>query len=174
MKKTYQSRNSGSALVFAVFAVIILSVMGGGLLSLGFGSRVFALRDAQQIQARSAADAGLTKALFEVNKILQTNSWNNPSMPRATDEILPNCAATYSYKIVANSLKTKNAEHYVTSIGKSGQIVKTVYVTIALKGLFDSSIAVKDRMSLMPGTLITGYNSQDSEDTDHFFLSPGM
>jgi len=37
---------------------------------------------------------------------------------------------------------------------------------MGFKGLFDSAILVKDRISLMPNTLVAGYNSQDATDTD--------
>jgi len=37
---------------------------------------------------------------------------------------------------------------------------------MGLKSLFDSAILVKDRISLMPNTLVAGYNSQDATDTD--------
>jgi hypothetical protein len=37
---------------------------------------------------------------------------------------------------------------------------------MGLKGLFDSAILVQDRISLMPNTLVAGYNSQDAADTD--------
>ena len=163
MKKTYQSRNSGSALVFAVFAVILLSVMGGTLLSLGFGSRSFAIRNAEQVQARSAADAGLTKALFEMDKKLQANDWANPSIPQAEDEVLPNCDATFSYKIVSNSINS-NKNHTITSKGYSGEIVKEVSADIGLQGLFDYAIYGDTYVELKSQSVVDWYNYDDDDD----------
>jgi hypothetical protein len=165
MKKTYQSRNSGSALVLALFAVILLSVMGGALLSLGFGSRGFAIRNAEQIQARSAADAGLTKALFEMSKKLQANDWDNSTIPQVTDEALLNCAATFGYNVVPNTPGDANSLT-ITSKGYSGEIVKEVSADIGLQGLFEYAILTKETLTLKSFTVISGYNSLDASDTD--------
>ncbi len=76
MKKRLRFMNRGSAIPLAAIAIIILLAMGVGLLSLGVGSRVYALRNASSITARCAADAGLTIALFEMNEKLQDQPWN--------------------------------------------------------------------------------------------------
>jgi hypothetical protein len=149
-----------------VFAVVVLAVLGTSLLRLGLGSRVTAIRNADEISARCAADAGLTKAVFAMNRTLQAKSWTSASLPRETNQILPNCDATFSYKIVANSLNPKKGQHSLTSEGRSGQARKTINATVGLKSLFDSAILVKDRISLMPNTLVDGYNSLDPNDTD--------
>ncbi|MCK4294260.1 MAG: hypothetical protein KAY65_13760, partial [Planctomycetes bacterium] len=103
-------------------------------------------------------------ALFDINqkaKMLDDDS----SFSRATDVSLANCDATYSYKIVANSLNSKR-EFTITSIGKAGRAEETVYAEVILKGLFENAILVRSRLSLMPNTLVAGYNSGDPTDTD--------
>ena len=59
MNKMLQSKKRGSAIPLAVVAVVILLAMGTGLLSLGLNIRIFSIRTASDITARSAADAGL-------------------------------------------------------------------------------------------------------------------
>ncbi len=165
MKKTYQSRNSGSVLVLVLFVVIILSLMGGALLSLGLNQRVFAIRNAEQVQARSAADAGLTKALFEMSKKLQANDWDNSTIPQVTDEVLANCAATFGYKVqvTANSVSS-DKRFTITSTGKSGEIEKNVSMDIGLQGLFDFAIFGDTYVELKSQSVVDWYNYDDDDD----------
>ena len=90
MKKNnfLKTEKKASAIILVVLTVVILSLLGTGLLRLGLSSRVFAVRNANQIQARSAADAGLTKALFLMNKKLKANTFSDAVLPYATDESL--------------------------------------------------------------------------------------
>ncbi len=83
MKKLLQSKKRGSAIPLAVVAVVILLAMGMGLLRLGLNSRIFSIRTTSDIAARSAADAGLTKALFEMNEKLQVKPWDDSTLPQA-------------------------------------------------------------------------------------------
>ncbi len=83
MKKLIQSKKRGSAITLAVVVVLILLAMGTGLLRLGLNSRIFSIRTASDIAARSAADAGLTKALFEMNEKLKVDTWDSSSLPQA-------------------------------------------------------------------------------------------
>jgi len=73
MNKLLLSKRRGFAIPLAVIAVVILLAMGMGLLSLGLNSRIYSLRNTQQVQARCAADAGLVKAVYELNKKLKTS-----------------------------------------------------------------------------------------------------
>lgn len=174
------SRRHGSAIAMAMIAVMILLAMGVGLLSLGVNGRIFSTRHGSKIKARCAADSGLAKALIDLNGELRTNPANvdaaigqaqlpgNVSLPSATDETLLYCDATFSYRVITTSawaaLETQGLT--VESIGKCGNSTVKVYAFAGLKGLFDSAILVQDRISLMPKTLVTAYNSEDPTDTD--------
>ena len=88
--KKMWSKRTGSAIVLAMFAVLILFITGTGLFRLGLNSRVYAVRTAEGIKARCAADAGLAKALFRMNEKLQVNPWNIRvvcTVSRATPEL---------------------------------------------------------------------------------------
>jgi len=168
LKKVLQSKECGSAVVLVALVVVLLSLMGLGLLQIGLSSRLLATQATNKIKACSAADAGLTKALFEINKKLKAKALSDQSLPQVTDETLPGCDATFSYKITAASIKAALGVNSLTieSVGKYGYATRKVHALIGLKGLFDSAILVKDRMSLMPNTLVTGYNSADPTDKD--------
>ena len=75
MKKHLDPKNRGFALPLAVLAMVLLLIIGGGLLTLGVNSRIVSTRNAQQIKARSAADSGLAKALWDMTQKLKVKSW---------------------------------------------------------------------------------------------------
>lgn len=161
----FQSGPRGSAIILVVLAVVLMAAMGAGMLTLGLKGRVLATRSAQQIQARCAADAGLTKAVFQMNQKLQAKAWSDPGLPGATDEKLPNSDATFSYKIVSKSIMS-NREFDVACVGKSGEAFKTITASLRLKGLFDEAIVTQNYLTLKSDTQISGYNSKDPNDTD--------
>jgi hypothetical protein len=162
MNKRLKSQETGAALCLMVVAVILLTLTGMALLNLGLQTRISAIRTAQGIQARWSADAGLIKAVVEMNKKLSAKTWSDTSMPAVTNEVLFQSEQSFSYQVD----KDGGGNYTVTSTGIVGSAIKRVYATMRLKGLFDSAILVKDRISLMPNTLVAGYNSQDATDTD--------
>lgn len=162
MNKRLKSQESGSALTLMLFAVVLLTLMGMALLNLGLQARLSAIRTVQGIQARWSADAGLIKAVVEMNNKLIAKTWSDISMPAVTKEVLFQSDQSFSYQVD----KDGSGNYTVTSTGMAGPATKRVYATMGLKGLFDSAILVKDRISLMPNTLVAGYNSEDPTDTD--------
>ncbi len=121
-KRQIQSAKSGSALVIVMLAAIMFSIMGAALLRLGLSSRIFAVRTASQIKARCAADAGIVKALYEMNEKFEITPWSENPLPQATDEILPESGDTFSYTVTVDADGTYNIE----SIGNSDQAEKNV------------------------------------------------
>ena len=87
------------ALTLILFAVILLALMGMALLNLGFQSRISAIRTAQGIQARWSADAGLVKAVVEMNNRLTAKTWSDTSMPSAAKEVLLQSDQSFSYQV---------------------------------------------------------------------------
>jgi Tfp pilus assembly protein PilX len=69
-KKKMSSRKSGSVLVLVLLVVLISFIIGSGLLALGTQSRVASINQVQNMMARSAADAGLERAIQEINSAL--------------------------------------------------------------------------------------------------------
>src|SRR4030042_2035274 len=96
-KKLLQSKQSGSALPLALLAIVLLLVMGSTLLSMGLTSRIFSVRTTSDIKARCAADAGLTKALYEMNEKLKVKPWNDSSLPQVLNATPDDRDATYIY-----------------------------------------------------------------------------
>jgi hypothetical protein len=146
-----------------MFAVVILLTMGTGLLALGLNSRIFSIRAASAIKARTAADAGLTRALFEMNEQLRLKKLNKNDLPHAAETDLLNCDATFSYKVIPD---ISGSGYIVGSIGESGKARKMVYATIGLQGPFDNAILTKQTLILKSDTVVDGYNSMDPLDDD--------
>jgi hypothetical protein len=162
MNRRLKSQQKGAVLSLIAVVVVILTLMGLALLNLGFQARISAIRTAQGIQARWAADAGLTKAVVEMNNKLTAKTWSDASMPSATNEVMFESDQSFNYQVS----KDCDGNYTVASTGITGPARKRVYAIMKLKGLFDSAICVKNRISLMPNTLLAGYNSADATDTD--------
>jgi hypothetical protein len=154
MKNRLQSKKAGSMLAIVMFFVVLSVVMGVAVLALGTQKRLFAIRTAAEISARCAADAGLTKALYDMNQKLKTKPWNDSVLPSATNAALPACEALYSYTI------TKSGSDYtITSTGTCGQAQKQVTCTFAIHGPFDYPIFANSALGLYNGSTVDQYNT---------------
>ena len=158
-KKWTQLKRGGFALALVLCAVILMLIVGVGVLSISMQSRSTAARSSSDISARSAADAGVTQALYTMNKMLEAKTWNAGSLPQASYVPLPNTDATYSYQVTKITAADSNDDFYtLNSIGKSGRRQKTVSCTMELKGIFEYAIYVAEDMVLRNGTTISAYN----------------
>jgi hypothetical protein len=162
MKKLLKLKRRGTAIPLAVVAIILLLAMGVGLLNLGFNGRIYSLRTASDIAARCAADAGLTMALFEMNRKLQVKPYNEGTLPQAIDVMLPYSDEVCSYQVTGDL----TSGYVITSFGQSGQAQRAVQATIGLQSAFNHAILTKQTLALKSGTIVDGYNSSDPFDTD--------
>jgi hypothetical protein len=166
--KRLKGNRFASALVLVVFAIVIMVLMGLGLLTIGLDSHVYAIRNSRVIAARSAADAGLAKAIYEMNKkrVASAFVWDDSTLPSATDESLPNADATYSYQITKLPAAFPNYAYTIESTGRAAFAQRTVYATTRLRSLAEYAIFVKQDLILKAGTTVSGFNSADPSQTD--------
>ncbi len=157
--KTLQLKKPGFAIPLAMLAVIILSVIGVGLLSLGMHGRLFSVQTTSEIAARCAADAALTKAVFEMNEKLKVTPWDDSSLPQATDEMLPNSDAILSYTVTGDIVNGFTVE----CIGKSGRAERKINATLQLQGPFETAIFADATIDLKNGTVVDWYNFGENE-----------
>ena len=164
--KTDSSRihrgSGGFALATMLCTVVILLIIGMGILSVGLQSRGFAVRSSSDIAARCAADAGVTKALFEMNEKLKVIPWDGSNLPEVSGEALPNSDAIYSYAVAGDLTNGYNLK----SKGAYGLRGKTIGCSLSLVGPFERAILAQENVILKAGMLIDGYNSGDPLDTD--------
>jgi len=159
IKKWTQTKRGGFAIAIALCAVILVLIIGVGVLSISTQRRMMGVRGCSEISARCAADAGLTEALFSMNKTLEAKTWNDNSLPFVTDEALPNSDATFSYSVTKTTAADSNDDVYtIESFGKSGLAQRKVSSTLELKSLFEYALFVEQDITLKMGTTITAYN----------------
>ncbi|MBA7644842.1 hypothetical protein ES703_52589 [subsurface metagenome] len=157
--KPLQLKKPAFAIPLALLAVVILSVIGVGLLSLGMHGRLFSVRTTSEVAARCAADAGLTKAVFEMNEKLKVTPWDGSTLPQATDEMLPNSDAILSYTVTGDIINGYTVE----CTGKSGRAERKINATLQLQGPFESAIFVDATIDLKSGTVVDWFNFGENE-----------
>jgi hypothetical protein len=160
MNKLLQSKKSGFVMVLMLLVVVILFVIGLGLLGLGRQSRMLAVRNVSELAARCSADAGLTKAVFEMNEKLELKPWDDIALPSAINETLPNCNEVFSYTVAGDS-----SSYTIESIGKSGQAERTVSCVLRLQGPFEAAIFADSSICLKNSARVDGYNYGDDGET---------
>ena len=161
-KKKVHSKRRGSAFALVLVVVVILLVIGAGLLGLSLHGRKLAIRTASDIAARCAADAAMTKVVFEMNEKLKVKPWDDSTLPQVTNASLANCDATFNYTVTGNI----NSGYSIECIGNSGLAERKVNSYLQLQGPFEHPLFVRETMVLKGGTLVDGYNSLDPTDTD--------
>jgi len=137
-KKQPGKNKRGFVLPLVVTMLVLLSVVGLGLLRLGLSARVQAARNTAEMSARAAADAGFTKAIYEMNKNLNIKPWNFSNVAVTADRMLSSANADYTYTIEEIE---SDSEYRITSTGRSGRAERTVSATVGLQGLFDYAIS---------------------------------
>jgi hypothetical protein len=152
MKVQKSKRNGnrrGSVLAFVLIIGICLSILGWGMLQMGFGSRVNSAISVSGITAREAADAGIAKALYSMNVAFPNTDWEPTG-----SAVLPNSNASYEYTI------SSHGENYlITSRGISDRGQKVVYAITGIRNLFDYALIVNEKLVLKAGTTVDWYAS---------------
>jgi hypothetical protein len=156
INKLLKSKRTGSAIALALLAVIILVLMGTGLLSLGLHGRMIATRTASEISARCAADAGLAKAVYEMNEKLKVSPWDDNTLPQATNATLTNSDALFNYTITS----TPDYIYHVNVTGRAGRETKNISCTFVLVGLFRNAVHAQNNIVLENGYLVDAYSSE--------------
>lgn len=135
-KRTRRNRR-GFVLPLTVAMIVLLTITGLGLQRLGSGARTQAAFVTTQITATAAADAGFTKAIYEMNKNLNVKPWDFSNVTDAVDMALTSANADYSYTIEEI---VEDTEYRITSTGRSAGATKTVSATIRPQSIFDHPV----------------------------------
>ena len=160
-KKTWMlTRESGSVLVLVLLVVLISFIIGTGLLALGTQSRVMSINQVQDMMARSAADAGLERAVQEINNAVVAKTWSAGVTPYVSNAALPYSDSVYSVKTDYDATDG----YTIVSIGADRNRTRTVNATLRLKGLFENAIQCRDNIILKAGTVIDTIDSNISMD----------
>ncbi len=158
-KALLQKKKTAFALSIVLIAFVLSIVIGIGLLNIGWQNHLQAVRAASDIAAKCAADSGLTKALFDMNKKLEVKPWSEGVLPNGTDESLAGSDATFSYSVTGSA----GSGYVVESAGTYGRAVRTVRSVLRLAGLFDKAVFTAGNIELKNGTVVDSYNN-DADD----------
>ncbi len=156
MNTTHRSvkfQRPGAVLPLVVISLVILVTMGAGFMQLDLQSKLTAIRGADEIGARTAADAGLIKALYLMNQKLAVKPFNDTILPQAADEALPNADGTFSYTVSGD----KANGYKIQAVGDAVRSRRQVNASLQLKGLFDFAVFTKEKMVLRNGTTVDWY-----------------
>lgn len=171
-----RKNKKGLVLSLVAVMVVVLLFTGLGLLKLGSGARIKAAVATTEISATSAADAGMTQARRLMNKKLADELvWDNDTLPSETDTPLANANASYSFNVSGDP-----SGFTVTSTGRSGRLIHTVYSNLTVGSLF-TGISVEGTIDLKNGaclgTVPAGGNLDirtNSVETDSILLKSGV
>ena len=159
--KIHSNTRTGSVLSVVVLMTVVLTIMGISMMSLGYHSKMKALRSVQEMAARVAADAGLAHAMKLMNtKLEEDEIWNDGELPKEPVTYLPNCNANYFFTIAGDRVKGYTIE----STGQSGIMQRTVSTTLRLEGLYEYALFADDSIEFKMGTSISGYNFPPDDD----------
>lgn len=159
-RKMIKSKRAGSAMPLAMLAIAVLLLIGTGLLSLGLNRRIFSIRTASALAARTAADAGLTKALFEMNKLLDAGLWDPDNLPSAINQALPGSDALFAYTVTND-----NGVYVIESAGRHGAAETLIRTTLQLQGPFDAAIFAHEKIDLKNSATVDWYNYGDDDES---------
>lgn len=159
--KTHR-KNQGSILALMVLMTLLLSLTSMALVGLAHQARMRTAKNVSEISARFAADAGIERAFYLMNKNLQAGTWMLDDVPTYTGESLTACNAEYTVTFDGNLA----AGYQITSVGKSGTAEKTVRVTVELKSPFADNYAIltKNTLGMKNKSTISGYDSRDASE----------
>ena len=144
----------GMAIPLAVLAMVLLMVTGGALLALGYQTRVYQVRTSSDMAARCAADAALTKALYEINQQLQSGQIDNDNLPQELNVSLDGSDSSFSYQISQQI----DGTYVIEATGTSNEAQRTVQSTLWISNPFDFAILTVNGIDMYDSSLIDWYN----------------
>lgn len=150
-------KERGSALVLAVIMILVLLITGTGMMAVSQQSQVRSVRYSQDLAARTAADAGMTKAIYEMNQLLAADTLGEASLPQESDVSLANSPAQYSYTITGDAA----SGYTIVSTGRAQSDEKTVRAVLVLrrKSPYQYAILGVDKIELKNNATISAYDS---------------
>ena len=158
--------HKGIVLVLVAAGLALMLIMSVAMARLGFQSRLLTIRVTQETLARTAADAGHDRAVFELNNL--TSNWpasNDPSMTKSGT--LPGTKQSYTFTVTYPPVPLELADYdpYVydiESIGRSGTSSpkeRKVFSTVVLKCGNAYGIFVQDTLEIKSKGTVDSYDS---------------
>jgi hypothetical protein len=164
--KNIMASHKGIVLVLVAAGLALMLIMSVAMARLGFQSRLLTIRVTQETLARTAADAGHDRAVFELNNM--TSNWpasDDPSMTKSGT--LPGTKQSYTFTVTYPPvpLELSDYDPYVydiESIGRSGTSSpkeRKVFSTVVLRCGNVYGIFVQDTLDVKNSGIVDSYDS---------------
>ncbi|MBN2020685.1 MAG: hypothetical protein JW749_10740 [Sedimentisphaerales bacterium] len=153
-----RNKKHGSIMVVILIIVIVMSIVGIGILCLGFHGRMMAIRSSTAIAARCAADAALADAVFHMNQKIKVKPWDNSTLPSASNVSLPGCNASFDYTV-----SQAGGDYIVQATGRSAKVVHAVDGFLRIQSVFDYALFARDAIELKNSATIDWINNQPGD-----------
>jgi hypothetical protein len=152
MRMEIMKVRSGSILVLAVIMVAILLIIGLALIKLGLNSRLTAIRSQLVINAKTAADAGITKAVKGMRARYDAGQWPVQPLP---DETTPfsEAGTSYSFHVGNDPCTAVGYGYLIDSTGMTGNVSRTVHSKLQIASTF-SGIGVKKGIDITNNAVV--------------------
>lgn len=159
-----KQKNKGSVLAMMALLILLLSLSSMALIGIAREARVRTAKNVSNLSARLAADAGVERALYLMNRNLEAGTWTLDDVPTYDAESLTASGADYTVTFEGDL----DSGYQLTSVGTCGLATRTVRVTIELNSPFASDYAVLTNggLDLQNTAFVKGYNSADPTDPD--------
>ncbi|MEN6575468.1 MAG: hypothetical protein ABFD90_03930 [Phycisphaerales bacterium] len=139
---------------------VIVAVLGTGMLTVAYGARMSAVRTAQTMAARVAADNGLTMATRALSSQYADGTLNSQSLPSETDIAVPNFEGTFTYAVS----ERLSGGYTITAVGNFQDARRTVEAVMTCGGLVhEYALFALDALVLNNSASIDWYNNDDGD-----------
>ncbi len=146
-------RSSGYIMAALLVPILIVLILGSGMLTLGYYSRLQAGNACSEIAARCAADAGMERALYEINTQISAGTWDEGNLPTGA-EAFTESQSSFTYAVA----KDASDNYSLASTGTSGRFAKTVSATLKKSGLFDFAVFARESVLLHNSSVVDGFD----------------
>lgn len=155
MNNKIKNRNSGFSMAMVLSVIVLMLILGSSLLALSENARITSIRRSQEIAAKCAADAGLTKVLSDLNTSYLQGTLELTDLPSETDVPIENFDAKFGYLVYLDG----QGNIIIDSTGKSGPSSKTVHCKVGVhSGIFEHALFANN-FDISNNAAIDGYNS---------------
>ena len=155
MNKKNKTRNKGFSMALVLSAVVLLLLLGSSLLGLSENARITSIRRSQEIAAKCAADAGLTRVLYDLNTAYLQGTLDLNNLPSEFSVPIENFDARFGYTVHIDG----QGNIIIDSTGTSGPSSKTVHCGVEVYSTRFEHTLFADNFEIKNNVFIDGYNS---------------
>jgi hypothetical protein len=162
--KILRRPRKGAILPLLVMLTLLMSMTSLALIHLAQQARLRSVRFTAATAARIAADAGIERTIYLVNKQIEAGQWNG-TIPALQSEPLLGSNTTYTVQLTGDA----QSGYEIVSNGLSGYQSKSVRVPVTIEtggGGASFAIMTQLRAIIQNQAAVRGFNSADPSETN--------